>query len=93
MGLKVVSEEGGVMVIVPSSSSSSLPWFVTQGAGSSTTIDGKLSLLYFGGLVLRLGFSESVVCLDETQQRLDRNPIADFGTCVRRGWEMCAERN
>jgi len=76
------------MTIVPSLRSSSLPWFVTQGAESSTTIDGKFCLLYFDGLSLRLGrfsSSASVVYLDETQQRLDRNPIANPALCVRCG--------
>ena len=84
VGLKVVSEGGSVMATVPSARSSSLPWFVTQGAESSTTIEGRFSLLYFG-LVLRLGFgfSSSAMCLDETQQRIDSNPIADSASCIR----------
>lgn len=68
------------MTIVPSLLSSSLLWFVTQGAGSSTMIDGRFCLLYRDGLFLRLGcFSSSVsmVCLEEIQQRLDRNPIVN----------------
>jgi len=72
--------DGGAMTIVPSLRNSSLSWFfATQGAGSSTIIDGKLCLLYLGGLFLRIGCfssSASVVCLEEMQQRPDRNPIA-----------------
>jgi len=76
------------MTIVPSLRSSSLLWFFTQGAGSSTMMDGKFCLLYLGGLSLRLGsFSPgvSVVCLEEMQQRLDRNPMAKSVFCVRCG--------
>ena len=79
---------GGVMTNVPSSRNSSLPWFFTQGAGSSTIMDGKFCLLYLEGLSLRLGsFSSgvSVVCLEEMQQRLDKNPMAKPVLCVRCG--------
>lgn len=76
------------MTIVPSLRSSSLPWFVTQGAGSSTTIDGKLCLLYLDGLTRgrgRFSSSLSAMCLEEMQQRLDRNPMANSVVCVRCG--------
>ena len=85
------------MTIVPSLRSSSLLWSFTQGAGSSTTIDGRFCLLYFGGLSLGLGrFSSSAseVCLEEMQHRLDRNPIASSVICVisdRIG--VCGERD
>ena len=68
------------MTNVPSLRSSSLLWFVTQGAGSSTMIDGKFCLLYLEGLSLGLGrfsSSASVVYLEEMQQKRDRNPMAD----------------
>lgn len=79
--------DGGTMTIAPSLRRSSLLWLlVTQGAGSSTIIDGKLCLLYFGGLSLRLGrLSSSAMCLEETQQRRDKNPIASSVICVRSG--------
>jgi len=76
------------MTIIPSPCSSNLPWFTTQGAGSSTTIDGKFCLLYLGGLSLGLGrfsSSASVVCSEEMQQRRERNPIASSVLCVRCG--------
>jgi len=77
------------MTIAPSLRRSSLLWFlVTQGAGSSTIIDGKLCLLYFGGLFLGLGrfsLSVSAKCLEETQQSPDRNPITSSVICVRNG--------
>lgn len=82
------------MTIVPSLRSSSLPWFVTQGAGSSTMIEGKLCLLYLDGLSLGLGrfsSSVSVVCL-EMQQRLDKNPMANSVFRVRRGRGVCGKR-
>jgi hypothetical protein len=75
------------MTIAPSLRRSSLLcFFATQGAGSSTIIDGKLCLLYFGGLFLGLGrfsSSASAKCLEETQQRLDKKPIANSVTRVR----------
>ena len=76
--------DDGTMAIVPSLRSSSLLWsFATQGGGFSTIIDGRLCLLYFGGLSLglrRFSPSASVVCLEEMQQRPDRNPIASSVT-------------
>lgn len=75
------------MTIVPSLRISSLLWPVVQGAGSSTMIDGKFCLLYLDGLSLGLGrfsSSTSVVCLEDMQQRLDRNPITKPVFCVRR---------
>ena len=83
------------MTIVPSLSSSSFPWFFTQGAGSSTMIDGRLCLLYLDGLSLGLGrFSSpaSTMCLEETQQRQDRNPIVKSVACVRCGRRACRGR-
>ena len=87
---------GGVMTMVPSPRNSSLLWFFTQGAGSSTTMDGKFCLLYLDGLSLLLGcFSSdaSVVCLEEMQQRLDRNPMANSEFCVRCGRGVGRERD
>lgn len=74
------------MTTVPSLCTSSLPWFVTQGAGSSTTIEGRFCLLYLDGLSLGLGrfsSSASVVCSEEMQQSLDRNPMANSVFFVR----------
>ena len=53
------------------------------------TIDGKLCLLYLGGLSLGFGFSRcslscasaSVVWPHETEQKLDKNPLADAVSC------------
>ena len=78
------------MTIMPSLRNSSLScFFATQGAGSSTTIDAKLCLLYLGGLSLRIGrfsSSASMVYLEETQQRPDRNPIASWFCSLRQRW-------
>jgi len=75
------------MTIAPSLLRTSLLWFLAaHGAGSSTIIDGRLRLLYFGGLFLGLGRFSSfapIICLEETQQRPDKNPIATSAVHVR----------
>ena len=81
------SWDGVTMTIAPSLLRTSLLWFLAaHGAGSSTIIDGRLRLLYFGGLFLGLGRFSSfapIICLEETQQRPDKNPIASSAVYVR----------